>query len=56
MPSRLLVALISVLLLSCACSKVPGDSHDSKSEASSPVPVSFSGLLDFRAHPEHRVA
>jgi len=37
MPSRLLVALISVLLLSCACSKVPGDPRASASRASSPL-------------------
>ena len=45
------------LVISCACFKVPGDPQASKSEVSSPVhDCRFSGLLDFRAHPEHRVA
>jgi hypothetical protein len=37
MPSRLLVALISVFVISCACAKVPGDPQASASKAFSPL-------------------
>jgi hypothetical protein len=47
----------SALVISCAYFKVSADPQDSKSEASSPVPeCRFPDSLDFRAHPEHRVA